>query len=64
MKKCLYVEQLQNGYFQVMTMGSEMLLKAGPVLVNVENLYQYAKENGFTDICIIAGYLHLGGDTE
>ena len=61
MKKCLYVEQMSNGYFQVMTMGSEMLLKAGPVLVNVENLYLYAKENDYTDICIIAGYLHLGG---
>lgn len=61
MKKCLYVSQMQNGYFQVMLMGSEMLLNVGPVLVNVDNLYQYAKSNGYTDICIIAGYLHLGG---
>ena len=61
MKKCLYVEQMQNGFFQVMTMGSDMLLNAGPVLVNVENLYQFAKDQGYTDICIIAGYLHLGG---
>ena len=64
MKKCLYVEQMQNGFFQVMTMGSGMLLNAGPVLVNVDNLYQYAKDQGYTDICIIAGYLHLGGGKE
>ena len=64
MKKCLYVKQMQNGFFQAMTMGEDKLLNAGPVLVNVENLYQYAKEQGYTDICIVAGYLHLGGDKE
>ena len=61
MKKCLYVSQMQNGYFQVMTLGPGLLLNAGPLLVNVDNLYQYAKFNGYTDICLIAGYLHLGG---
>ena len=64
MKKCLYVEQVPNGFFQVMTMGSDMLLKAGPLVIDVNNLYRYARDNKYTDICIIAGYFHMGGIEE
>ena len=62
MGKMLFVEQiLQEGYFQVLTISGSMLEKAGPLLFDVDNLYEYATENGYTDICIVAGYLHLGG---
>lgn len=64
MGKMLFVEQIsQEGYFQVLTISGLMLVRSGPVLVDGENLYEYATENGYTDICIVAGYLHLGGVT-
>ena len=62
MGKMLFVEQMmQEGYFQVLTISGSMLVKAGPLIFDVENLYEYATENGYNDICLVAGYLHLGG---
>ena len=61
MKRCLYVYQMQNGFFQVLTMIGNRLLNAGPLLVDVEELYQFATDNDYTDICLIAGIYHIGG---
>ena len=62
MGKMLFVEQISNdGYFQTLTLSGSTLVKAGPLLFDVDNLYEYATENGYTDICIVAGCLHLGG---
>ena len=64
MKKCLYAEEMRNDLFLIMTMGDGMLLKAGPIIVDLVDLYKYAKDNGYTDICIVSAYLHLGGGKE
>ena len=62
MGKLLFVEQLPKyGYFQVVTISGSTLVNAGPALVSVDGIYEYAISNGYTDICIIAGYVHLGG---
>lgn len=65
MKKCLYVQRLNSGCFYVMMlMRSGVLVKAGPILLDAEHIFRYAVDNGYTDICIVADYLHLGGVNE